>query len=149
MAFGGNFRIRTHSIHSLTKQDHYSDVIMRAVASQITILTIVYSTAYSNADQRKHQSSASLAFVQGIHRWPVKSPHKGPVTRKMFSFDDVIMWCTVADEISRYHEFLCRHRRRRPKTFISVRLLALTHGYPVPDLVDFVHNFLSLDMGRI
>ena len=54
----------------------------------------VYSTVYSGADQRKHQSSASLTFVQGIHRWPVNSPHKGPVTRKMFSFDDVIM-CSV------------------------------------------------------
>ena len=43
------------------------------------------------ADQRKHQSSASLAFV----RWPVNSPHKGPVTRKMFPFDDVIMRCFV------------------------------------------------------
>ena len=42
------------------------------------------------ADQRKHESSASLAFVLGIHRWPVDSPHKGPVTRKMFPFDDVI-----------------------------------------------------------
>ena len=46
---------------------------------------------YSGADQRKHQSSASLAFVRGIHRWPVNSPHKWPVTRKMFPFDDVIM----------------------------------------------------------
>ena len=62
-----------------------------------------YSTFYSGADQRKHQSSVSQAFVQGIHRrrslalvrginrWPVYSPHKGPVTRKMFPFDDVIM----------------------------------------------------------
>ena len=40
---------------------------------------------------RKYQSSASLAFVRGIHRWPVNSPHKWPVTRKMFPFDDVIM----------------------------------------------------------
>ena len=64
---------------------------MSALASQITSLTIVYSTVYSGADQRKHQSSASLAFVRGIHREPVKSPHKGPVTRKMFPFDDVIM----------------------------------------------------------
>ena len=43
------------------------------------------------AHQRKHQSSASLAFVRGIHRRPVNSPHKWPVTRKMFPFDDVIM----------------------------------------------------------
>ena len=70
---------------------HYDDVIMMAIASQITTLTIVYSTVYSGAHQRKHQSSASLAFVRGIHRGPVNSPHKWPVTRKMFPFDDVIM----------------------------------------------------------
>ena len=51
----------------------------------------VYSTVYSGMDERKHQSSASLAFVQGIHWWPVNSPHKWPVKRKMFPFDDVIM----------------------------------------------------------
>ena len=70
---------------------HYTDVVMSTIASQITSLTIVYSSVYSSADQRKYQSSASLAFVQGIHRGPVNSPHKGPVTRKMFPFDDVIM----------------------------------------------------------
>ena len=64
---------------------------MSSIASQITILTTVYSTVYSGADQRKHQSSASLAFVRGIHRGPVNSPHKWPVTRKMFPFDDVII----------------------------------------------------------
>ena len=64
---------------------------MGAIASQITSLTIVYSTVYSVADQSKHQSSASLAFVWGIHRGPVNAPHKWPVTRKMFPFDDVIM----------------------------------------------------------
>ena len=64
---------------------------MSAMASQITSLAIVYSTVYSGADQRKHQSSVSLAFVRGIHRSPVNSPHKGPVTRKMFPFVDVIM----------------------------------------------------------
>ena len=64
---------------------------MGAMASQITSLTIVYSNVYWGADQRKHQRSASLAFVRGIHRWPVKSPHKGPVTRKASLFDDVIM----------------------------------------------------------
>ena len=64
---------------------------MSTIASQITSPTFVFSTVYSDADQRKHQSSASLAFVRGIHRGPVNSPHKGPVTRKMFPFDDVIM----------------------------------------------------------
>ena len=76
----------------LSLHSHYSDVIMGAMASQITFLTIVYSTVYSGADQRKNQSSASLAFVRGIHRWPVNSPHKGPVTRKMFPTDGVIMF---------------------------------------------------------
>ena len=70
---------------------HYFDVIMGAMASRITSLTIVYSTVYSDAAQGKHQSSASLAFVWGIHRGPVNSPHKWPVMRKMFPFDDVII----------------------------------------------------------
>ena len=70
---------------------HYNDVIKSAMASQTTGLWIVCSTVGSGGDQRKHQSSASLAFVRGIHRWPVISPHKWPVTRKMFPFDDVIM----------------------------------------------------------
>ena len=70
---------------------HYSDVTIGTMASQITSLAIVCSTVYSSADQRKYQSSASMAFVRGIHRWPVNSPHKWPVTRKMFPFDDVIM----------------------------------------------------------
>ena len=57
---------------------HYSDVIMSARASQIAGVLIVYSTVCSGADQRKHQSSVSLAFVRWIHSWPVNSPHKGP-----------------------------------------------------------------------
>ena len=70
---------------------HYDDVIMTMLASQITSLTVVYSIVYSGVNQRKHQSSASLAFVREIHRGPVNFPHKCPVTRKMFPFDDVIM----------------------------------------------------------
>ena len=73
--------------------EHYSDVIMGGTASQITSLAIVYSTVYTGAGQRKHQSSTSLAFERGIHRWPVNSLHKWPVTRKIFPFDDVIMIC--------------------------------------------------------
>ena len=67
---------------------------MGAIASQITSLMIVHSIVHSNADQRKHQSSSSMAFVRWIHRGPVNSPHKWPVTRKMFPFDDVIMRIT-------------------------------------------------------
>ena len=84
---------------------------MGAIASQITRLTIVYSTVYSDVDQRKHQSSASLAFVMGIDRWSVNSPYKWPVTRKMFRFYDVIMgyilaWCLPVlscPVLSRFH----------------------------------------------
>ena len=69
---------------------------MGAIAYQITSLTIVYSIVYSDADERKHQSSASLTFVRGFHRGPVNSPHKWSVTRKMFPFDDGIMNCTTS-----------------------------------------------------
>ena len=85
------------------------------MASQITSVSIDYSTICSGPDQRKHLSLALLAFVRGIHRSPVNSPHKGPVTRKMFPFDDAIMkksllsgWTTAAphyeslDETGRY-----------------------------------------------
>ena len=82
---------QSYDCPSEDKVMHYSDVMMGVIASQITSLTIGYSTVYSGADQRKHQSFAPLAFVRGIHQSPVNSPHKGPVTRKMFPFDDVIM----------------------------------------------------------
>ena len=83
------------SVTSMVMTFHCDDVVMGAMASQITSLTIVYSIVYSGTDQRKHQSSASLAFVRGIHQGPVNSPHKGPVTRKMFPFDDVIIYTPV------------------------------------------------------
>ena len=83
--------------HLMTSH-HYNDVIMGRTASQITSLTtIVFSTVYSEADPKKHQSYASLAFVRGIHRRPVNSPHKWPVTRKMFPFGDVIMWKRIVN----------------------------------------------------
>ena len=86
---------------------HYSDVKMSAMASQTTSLTIVYSTVNSGADQRKHQSPA---FVRRIHRWPVNSPDKGPVTQKMFPlmtssyFADVVavvptIWSAILDKV--------------------------------------------------
>ena len=79
-------------IYSVT--EHYSDVIMGPMASQIIGVSVVYSTVCSGENQREHQSSASLAFVRGIHRWPVNSPQKEPVTRKILPFDDVIMNAT-------------------------------------------------------
>ena len=73
---------------------HYSEVIRSAMASQITDGSIVCSAVCKGADQRKHQSSTSLAFAMGNppdSHVTVRFPHKGPVTRNMISFDDVIM----------------------------------------------------------
>ena len=67
--------------------EHYSVVIMGDMAYQITSLTIVYSTVGSGSDQKLRVTS----LYAGIHRWPVNSPHKWPVTREVFPFDDVIM----------------------------------------------------------
>ena len=77
-----------------------SDVMMSALASQITSLAIVYLTVYLDADQRIHQSSALQAFVRGIHRWPVNFPYKGPITRKMCPFDGVIMVMTKYEHLN-------------------------------------------------
>ena len=85
----------------------YGDVILGTIAFQITSLTIVYSIVYLSADQRKHQSSALLAFVRGIHRRPVNSPHEGPVTRKMFPFDDVIMQMSISHLFEQRYQSIC------------------------------------------
>ena len=72
----------------------------------------VCSTVCSSAYQRKHQRSASLAYVRGIHRWSVNSPHKGPVTWKMFPFDDVIinsLW------------YFLNFKEKIKKSFIKIR----------------------------
>ena len=100
---------------------HYCDVIMNAIASQITSVSIVYSSVCSDADQRWHQSSASLAFVRGIHRGPVNSLHKRPVTRKMFLFDDVIMidGSPLSDNV------LCVFKIPQKKTRIETLLVLL------------------------
>ena len=101
-----------YSCMCTVSHEHYNDVIMIAMASQITSLTIVGSTICSAADQRKHQSSASLAFVRGIHRGPVNSPHKGPGTRKMFPFNDVIMKDAYGVVLPRvgWGHIICVHR---------------------------------------
>ena len=85
---------------------NYNDVIMSALASQNTSFMFVYSTVYSGSDQRKHQISALLAFVRGIHRCPLNSPHKGPVMRKMFPFDDVI----ICNDSQQWHNHLVRQK---------------------------------------
>ena len=105
MSFHGDFGIILSEIHIklsihviiliITPDSHvtahYNDVIMNAMASQIISVLIVCSIVCSVPDQGKHRSPASLAFVRGIHRWPVDPTHKGPVTRIILPFDDVIM----------------------------------------------------------
>ena len=90
-----SFMIITYNVQSATWKyylaAHWRHNEPDGVSNHLTSLAIIYSTVYSGAGQRKQQSSPSLAFVRGIYRWPVNSPHKGPVTRKMFPFDDVIM----------------------------------------------------------
>ena len=87
----GCFNVVSYTCPNANYVIHYNDAIMGAIASQITSLTIIYSIVYSDTNQRKHRSSASLTFVRGNHRGSVNSPHKWPVTRKMFPFPDVIM----------------------------------------------------------
>ena len=106
---------------------HYSNVIMTTMAYQITSPTIVYSTVYSGADQRKHQSSASLAFVRGIHRWPVNSPHKGPVTRTNAS----IWW--------RHHDVFRRYNiPRKIGTMKSTQIWRQNEMWRVPNSVTLI-----------
>ena len=99
------------------KPSHYSDVIMSTMASQITGVATVCSNVCSGADQRKHQSSASLAFVWGIHQWPVNSPPKGPVARNMFPFDDdIILFLKM-----RCNDRPCRHKLRWMNSGLNIR----------------------------
>ena len=84
--------LRHYRSHEYSDNSYnYNDVIMSTMASQITSLKMVYWTVYWSRRSKKTSRSASLDIVRGIHRWPVNSPHKGPVTRKTFPFDDVIM----------------------------------------------------------
>ena len=79
---------------------HYSDFIMTVMTSQITSLTIVYSTFYSGADQRKHQSSTSLAFVSGIHRWPGEF-----LTQRASNAENVSIWWRHHGNLKRKNKF--------------------------------------------
>ena len=103
--------------HYIRLQWRHNEHDMASQITTITTVSIVCSTVCSGADQRIHQSSASLAFVRGIHRWPVDSPHKGPVTRKMFPFDDVIMTKGVMQYITSQN-----HYELQPLWIISAKL---------------------------
>ena len=109
---------------------HYNDVIMGTIPSQITSLTIVYSTVYSGADQRKHQSSVSLAFVRRIHRGPVNFPHKRPVTRKYFHLM-TSSWTVLV--------LTPEYSLRTRSTLGSLMLCVLCHQSTCSYTIDFVN----------
>ena len=115
---------------------------MSTMPSQIASLAIVYSTVCSGADERKHQSSVSLAFMRGIHRWPVNSPHKGPVTRKMFPFDDVIMKCFEMFKPVVAKRFSYTHSEVRRCGF--VRILSCSWQVVEPRAASLLQSSISL-----
>ena len=89
---GINNKKNTCDYIALLSISYYSDVIISPMASQITGVWSVCSTVCSGADQRKYQSSASLAFVRGIHRWPMDSPLKGQQREKCFLLKTSSWW---------------------------------------------------------
>ena len=86
---------------------------MGTMASQIISLTVVYTTVWPGADQRKHQSSVFLIFVRGIHRWTVNSPHKRPVTRRMFYHLMTSSW-------TRWYLVVSQQKRKWPAVVIVI-----------------------------
>ena len=112
---------------------------MTSIASQITSLTVVYSIFYSDADQRKHQSSASLAFVWGIHRdrWIPRT--KGQLRGKCFH----LMTSSWYSYVNAYVDFICFallqkmaciKRQRRYLVFI----LCVCQISPVPFVINVI-----------
>ena len=130
---------------------------MGSIASQITSLTVVYSTVYSDADKRKHQSSASLAFVWGIHWGPVNSPHKWAVTQKKFSFDDVTMhyswlghdngmWCLPHFVLIRWKVMNYLINFPRYRFYYAIRTSSWNYCYLVFDIHPCVNLYEMIDM---
>ena len=93
---------------------HYSNVIMSAMAFQITGVSMVCSAVYSGADQRKKQSSASPAFVRGIHRWPMNSPHKGQWRGGQ--------WCSQRTSDAENVSIWWRHHALQPSSYMGPEL---------------------------
>ena len=109
---------------------------MSTMAFQMTGVLSVNPTVCSGTDHRKHQSSASLAFVRGIHRRPVNSRHKGAVMRKMCPFDDVFMYNPLTNIW--YWQILSQLIKVKPRTSRFCTLLAVYHN----DFIDKKsHNY--------
>ena len=113
--------------------------MMGTIASQTTCVSIVCSTYCSGADERKHQSSTSLALVREIHWWPVNSLHKESVTRKLFPFDDAILINLHAITVDIYLRisnlddilYMYKHFSTLSDTFMSLRIFGqLCSSFP-------------------
>ena len=114
---------------------------MDTIGSQITSLRIVYSTVYSGTDQRKHQSSVSLAFVRGIHRGPVNSLHKWPVTWQMFPFDHVIMRVSMVYFSNPIHQHYGWHWFAKPALSLLHKYLSVVKVSPCDVITHPCLNF--------
>ena len=110
---------------------------MSTMASQITGVSVVFSIICSCADQRNHQKSASLAFVRGIHQWSVNSLHKGPVTRKMFPLNDVIMHCVRDQMVTVIFKWTLWNSNLRVLREISLTFVPMG---PVDNTASMVHE---------
>ena len=111
---------------------HYNDVILGAIASQITCLNIDYSTLYSGADQRKFQNSASLAFVRGIHRWD-----EFPL-QMASNVEYVSIWW-------REHGYLATNEKKAWKMIVPCEIwLQRMHIVIVVSIAAFIHMLLWL-----
>ena len=115
---------------------------MTTMASQITSLAVVYSIVYSGADQRKHQSSASLAFVRGIHR-----TGEFPAQRASNSENVCIWWRHQGDTdfIVTVRADVLAHNgdRRSPGTVMTTKL----NTFPSKFLCMILVNYFGLDYG--
>ena len=120
---------------------------MNTIASQISGVSVVYTTVVSDADQRIDQSSASLAFVRGIHRSPVNSPHKRPVTRNMFPYDDVIIeeTCMIDFFVSQSQPIYNLIARETLHYLVGSKLLYQTDGnfpeWPQKAMLNLRHDY--------
>ena len=139
------------AIQQITDIVQYSDVIMSAMASQNTGVSIVCSAVCSGADRRKYQTAPSLAFVRGIHRWPVDSPHhKRPVTRKIFPFDDVIMQTKHYPSSVHWNADILENFLLASIVSTSWQIAALTTSFDIPTKITLLNrNFNTFRKLRI
>ena len=110
------------SITKISLKLHYIDVIITTMGSQVTSLTVVYSTVYPDANQRKHQSSASLAYVWGIHRERWIPRTKGQLRGKCFHLMTLLCVSKIPFNLTRANELMSLSRWSGKILLISKRV---------------------------